>query len=113
MAVTDTFGVGPQRGRLCRPLAASQAPSSCGRRLWASTPATSEARDSSCLARVVVGRAHAAPEAFAAEAVLSDSGYVGLEPKRCYFFFGGGAFLGEVEGQEGADGRCDDRMWIG
>lgn len=31
--------------------------------------------------------------------------HVGLEPKRCYFFFGGGAFLGEVEGQEGADGR--------
>lgn len=31
------------------------------------------------------------------------------------FFFagGGGAFLGEVEGQEGADGRCDDRMGIG
>ena len=62
-----------------------------------------------------MGRAHAAPEAFAAEAVLSDFGYVGLEPKRCFFFFlgGGGAFLGEVEGQKGADGWCDDRMGIG
>ena len=62
-----------------------------------------------------MGRAHAAPEAFAAEAVLSDSGYVGLEPKRFLFFCGGGggAFLGEVEDQEGADGRCDDRMGIG
>ena len=40
-----------------------------------------------------MGRAHAAPEAFAAEAVLSDFGYVGLEPKRCFFFFFWGGVL--------------------
>ena len=40
-----------------------------------------------------MGRAHAAPEAFAAEAVLSESGYVGLEPKRFLFFAGGGVLF--------------------
>ena len=49
------------------------------------------------LVKVVVGRAHAAPEAFVAEAVFFDPRYVNMEPERCwcllflgfFFFFGG------------------------
>ncbi|XP_078291492.1 uncharacterized protein LOC144613832 [Panthera onca] len=46
VAVTDTSGVSAERGRFRRLLACSRAPSSCGRRLSATTAATSEARDS-------------------------------------------------------------------
>ncbi|XP_066096112.1 protein PALS2 isoform X4 [Saccopteryx bilineata] len=47
VAVTDTLGVSPERGRFRRLLACSGAPSSRGRRLSATTAATSRARDSS------------------------------------------------------------------
>lgn len=97
VAVTDTFAVSPERGRFRQRLAGSRAPSFWGRRLFATT-ATSEARDSSCLAKVVVGRAHATPEPFAAEAVLSDPGSIYLEAGRCWGFF---FFFCWVKGQEG------------
>ncbi|XP_066210341.1 protein PALS2 isoform X4 [Saccopteryx leptura] len=46
VAVTDTLGVSPERGRFRRLLSCSGAPSSRGRRLSATTAATSRARDS-------------------------------------------------------------------
>lgn len=57
------------------------------------------------LVKVVVGRAHAAPEAFAAEAVFSDPGYIIWNQKGAGAFFFLAGWRTRRESIEGSYGR--------
>lgn len=109
MAVTDTFG-SAFSGVAPPAFAASQAPSSWGRRLWQVLPPLPGGTRPS-LARVVVGRAHAAPEAFAAGgSAFRFLGTLVWNQKGAIFLWWG-CFFGRGGGQE-EPMVGDDRMGL-
>lgn len=111
LAAADTFGSvrrGPAPGRAW--------PRPRERGLSATPAATSRAQGAGAAAgTAAVGRAHAAPGAVAAEAVLGHPGRSDLEPERCLDWpLGLGGFgLGAGAGGSPWRDRCGDRMWIG